>query len=83
MTTTSIPARLNKQWIATLGNDQLTDIEVRLHDDFRTQDAAEKAKRGARYRLFEGPAGLVDAWHRWLLVHNETTKRGISPRDRR
>jgi hypothetical protein len=83
MTAVVIPDRFTSRWIATLENEQLTDVESRLHADFRTQDAAEKARRGARYRLFEGPAALVDAWNRWHLVNNETRKRGIAIRDLR
>ena len=83
MTTTAIPERFNARWIATLENEQLTDVESRLHADFRTQDAAEKEKRGTKYRLLEGPASLVDAWNRWHLVNNETKKRGIAVRDLR
>jgi hypothetical protein len=83
MTAIAIPDRMNARWIATLGDEQLTDVESRLHEDFKTQDSAEKARRGAKYRLLEGPAALVDAWNRWHLVNNETKKRGIAVRDLR
>ena len=83
MTTVAIPERFNARWIAALGNEQLTDVESRLHAVFRTEDSAEKARRGTRYRLLEGSAALVDAWNRWHLVNNEAKKRGIAARDLR
>ena len=72
-----IPERVNGKWVATLDDGALVEAEARLHADFRKQDSAEKARLGTRYRLFQGPPALMDAWMRWRLVNNETTKRKL------
>lgn len=72
-----IPDRVNRRWMDLLDNVQLADAESTLHKDFTILDRAEKARRGTRYRLLEGPAPLVDAWLRWLLVNNEARDRSI------
>jgi hypothetical protein len=79
---TAIPARVNRRWMNLLDNSQLADAEASLHTDFTRLDRAEKALRGTSYRLLEGPAPLVDAWLRWLLVHNEARDRGIATHHR-
>lgn len=73
----NIPERLNGKWVATLDDAALVEAEGLLHADFRREDVAEKTRRGTNYRLLEGPATLTDAWLRWLLVSNETRKRGL------
>jgi len=73
----NIPERVNGKWLATLDDIDLVEAEAHLHADFRRQDMAEKARRGTKYRLLEGPAALVDAWLRWGVVSNETRKRGL------
>jgi hypothetical protein len=77
-----IPDRVNRRWMNLLDNGQLTAAESRLHTDFTRQDRAEKVRRGASYRLLEGPAPLVDAWLRWLLVSNEVRDRGLRTHQR-
>lgn len=72
-----IPERVNTKWMATLDDASVIEAESILHADFREQDVAEKNRRGTRYRLLEGPAGLVDAWMRWLSVSNEIRRRGL------
>jgi hypothetical protein len=72
-----IPERVNRRWMNLLDNTQLAAAESRLHTDFTRQDRAEKVLRGGSYRLLEGPAPLVDAWLRWLLVSNEVRDRGL------
>ena len=72
-----IPDRVNRRWMDLLDNVQLADAESTLHRDFTILDRAEKVRRGTRYRLLEGPASLVDAWLRWLLVNNEARDRSI------
>lgn len=74
----NIPERVNGKWVATLDDAALVEAEGVLHADFRRQDVAEKARRGTKYRLLEGPAPLVDAWMRWNLVSNEARKRGLA-----
>lgn len=72
-----IPDRINARWIATLGNDQLVKAEAELHAVFHKHEVIEKSRSGPRYVLLQGPAALVTAWHRWLLVSNETRHRGL------
>ena len=72
-----IPDRVNARWIDTLDNDQLCAAEGALHATFIEQEKLEKHRRGAHYVLLEGPEALVMAWHRWLLVNNETRNRGL------
>lgn len=73
----NIPDHINAGWLATLGNDQLVKAEAQLHAVFHKQETTEKVRSGARYMLLQGPPGLVNAWHRWLLVNNETRTRGL------
>ena len=47
----TIPANMNAQWIATLGDAELVMAEARLHADFREGEAAEKSRSGSRYVL--------------------------------
>ena len=75
---TAIPERVNRRWIAQLDDVELAHAESELHADFTRQDTAEKARAGTRYRLLEGPATLVHAWNRWLLVSNEARTRGLA-----
>jgi hypothetical protein len=75
--TMNIPDHINSHWIASLEDKQLVSAEAELHAAFRTHETAEKRRSGARYVLLQGPAALVNAWHRWLLVSNETRNRGL------
>jgi hypothetical protein len=75
--TVTIPTHVNARWLATLGNDQLVTAEAQLHATFREQETAEKDRAGARYVLLQGPASLVSAWQRWLMVNNEARTRGL------
>jgi hypothetical protein len=72
-----IPDNINARWIATLRDDQLMRAEAQLHAAFRANERVEKGRTGARYILLQGPATLVTAWHRWLLLNNETRTRGL------
>ena len=74
----TIPDRINARWLATLGNDQLVQVETLLHDTFHQQEKREKSRAGSRYVLLQGPPALVNAWLRWLLVNNETKVRGVA-----
>jgi hypothetical protein len=73
----TIPERVDARWIETLDDDQLMVAEARLHAVFHAAEASEKHRSGSRYMLLEGPQALVHAWHRWLLVSNETRSRGL------
>jgi hypothetical protein len=73
----NIPDRMNSRWISTLVDEQLVAAEAELHTIFLEHEVVEKRRAGNRYVLLEGPADLVHAWQRWLLVRNETRNRGI------
>jgi hypothetical protein len=74
----SIPQNVTARWAATLADQQLIETELELHAVFRAVEAKEKQRSGSRYMLLQGPAALVTAWHRWLLVSNETRSRGLA-----
>jgi hypothetical protein len=74
----TIPTRVDHRWLATLGDAQLIVAETQLHKLFRKLETAEKARTGARYMLLQGPAVLVNAWQRWLMVNNEAKTRGLA-----
>ena len=78
-----IPNRVNADWIATLGDDQLMDAEAQLRAVFLTQETLEKHRRGGRYAVLEGPEVLVTAWHRWVMVSNEARTRRLVVQQRR
>lgn len=72
-----VPDTVNARWIASLNDKQLQDVERRLHAEFLKQESVEKALAGARYKLLNGTPALVSAWHRWMLVNNETHMRSV------
>jgi hypothetical protein len=72
-----LPEKVNSQWIATLGNEQLLAAEAALHTIFKREEAAEKRRTGGRYTMLRGPESLVSAWNRWLLVRNATESRKV------
>ena len=72
-----IPDHITGRWVATLGNDQLVKAEKQLHTVFHRRESAEKARCGSRYVMLQGPAELVNAWQRWVLLNNETRNRGL------
>jgi len=72
-----IPEHVNARWIATLGDEQLMEAEAELHTLFQNAEQSEKQRSGERYMLLHGPSELVNAWHRWSLVSNETRLRGL------
>jgi hypothetical protein len=78
-----IPESIDARWIATLANEQLVTAEAQLHTIFRKHETAEKARSGARYMLLQGPPPLLDAWHRWSMVSNETRTRNLVIRRKR
>jgi hypothetical protein len=73
----TIPNHINAQWIATLADDQLIVAEAKLHAIFHKEEVSEKRRSGGRYKLLQGPAELVNAWHRWTMLSNATRRRGL------
>lgn len=74
----NIPDHINARWIDALGDEQLVQAEAELHAIFHEHETTEKARRGERYVLLQGPAVLVTAWHRWLQLSNATRSRGLA-----
>ena len=79
----TVPDRLTANWIATLGNGDLVAVESDLHSEFVAEENEEKRRRGDRYALLQGPAPLVNAWLRWLMVNNEARLRSLVVRHRK
>jgi len=78
-----VPDRVTADWIATLDKSQLETVESRLHTEFLDEEGPEKARRGDRYTLLQGPAALVNAWLKWQMVSNEARSRGLLIRHRK
>ena len=72
-----LPDSVNSRWIASLSDKQLQEAERLLHAEFLQHETVEKASAGARYKLMHGPQALVSAWHRWMLVNNESHSRNV------
>lgn len=73
----ALPTHVSTRWIATLGNDELVAVEAQLYKALHAHERAEKLRAGSRYKLLQGPSELVNAWHQWVLVSNETRARGV------
>jgi hypothetical protein len=79
----TIPERLTADWITALGNGELVAVESDLHTEFLEEENQERRRRGDQYVLLQGPAALVNAWLRWLMVNNETRLRRLVVRHRK
>jgi hypothetical protein len=77
-----VPDRIDPAWISTLADEDLIDIESRLHSKFVLLERRQKRARGQKYDLFLGPADLMDAWDRWSRVNTATITRSLIPRRR-
>ncbi|PHX96910.1 MAG: hypothetical protein CK531_05985 [Gemmatimonadetes bacterium] len=75
-----IPTRINAAWIGTLTDDDLLDIEVRLHERFSVLDQRHRRVAKERYNLMQGPVELIDAWDRWSRVNTAAKGRALVPR---
>lgn len=75
-----VPDRISRQWIDTLSNEDLIDIEARLHDRCATIERRERKSRGDRLTLMQAPADLLDARDRWSRLLNATRERDLTPR---
>ena len=75
-----VPERIDAAWIGTLADEDLTDVEARLHARFNILDNKEKHLRGGRYNLMRGPQELVHAWDRWSRVRSAMQFRTLTPR---
>ncbi len=75
-----LPDRVNAAWIETLSDDDLLDVEERVHKTFSTLERREKKLRGDRFQLMRGPEELLNAWDRWSRLLNATRERSLKPR---
>lgn len=75
-----LPERVNTAWIETLSDDDLLDVEERVHKTFSTLERREKKLRGDRFQLMRGPEELLNAWDRWSRLLNATRERSLKPR---
>ena len=72
-----VPERISRAWIDTLSDEDLVDIEHRLHDRFLTLERREKKSMGARFTMMRAPADLLDAWDRWSRLLNAARERAL------
>jgi hypothetical protein len=77
-----IPEKVNAAWVESLGDAQLISAEAALRKQFAEEESAEKERKGPRYSMFRGPASLMTAWTRWLLVSNEAIARRVAVKRR-
>lgn len=75
-----VPEMINRAWIDTLTDEDLLDVEARLHGRFLTLEKREKKSRGDRYTMMRAPADLLDAWDRWSRVLNAARERDLVTR---
>ena len=75
-----VPDRISREWIDSLTDQDLVDIEHRLHDRFMTLERREKKSMGARYTMMRAPADLLDAWDKWGRILNATRERSLVTR---
>lgn len=75
-----VPERISMVWIETLTNEDLLDVEARVHARFSLLERREKKLKGDRYQLMRGPADLMDAWDRWSRLLAATRERQLNPR---
>ena len=75
-----VPDRISREWIDSLTDQDLVDIEHRLHDRFMTLERREKKTMGARYTLMRAPADLLDVWDKWSRILNAARERALVTR---
>ena len=75
-----VPEMISRQWIDTLSDDDLVDIEARLHARFVTLERREQKSRGESYNFMRAPADVLQAWDRWSRLLNATRERALVTR---
>lgn len=75
-----VPQQISMEWIGSLTNDDLLDVESRVYAQFEVLNKREKKRRGEQYQLMRGPAELMDAWDRWSRLNAATRERSLHPR---
>jgi hypothetical protein len=76
----NLPERISADWIGTLTDADLIDVEAHLHERFSALERREKISKGSRYDLFRSPPDVMDAWDRWSRVLTATRLRSLNPR---
>ena len=75
-----VPERISTDWIGTLSDADLIDVEARLHTKFALLERREKNRRGASYQLCCSSPETMAAWDRWSRVLTATRGRSLNPR---
>lgn len=75
-----VPEKISHAWIETLSDDEMIDIEARLHAAFTVIERREKKARGYKYELCRGTAELMTAWDRWSRLSTATRDRSLTTR---
>lgn len=75
-----LPDKVTHAWIETLTDEDLVDVEARVHARFAVLERQEKKARGARYELCRGSAALMAEWDLWSRLANATRERSLTPR---
>ncbi|HJQ21679.1 MAG TPA: hypothetical protein VJ867_15125 [Gemmatimonadaceae bacterium] len=74
-----VPEVIDWAWIQTLNDEDLLDVERRVHAKFVVLERREKKALGAKYELCRGSAELFKAWDRWGRLANATRERSLRP----
>jgi hypothetical protein len=75
-----VPEQISHAWIETLSDEDMIDVEARLHAAFTVIEQREKKARGHKYELCRGTAELMAAWDRWSRISTATRDRSLAPR---
>lgn len=75
-----VPQQISMEWIGTLTNEDLLDVESRVYSQFDVLNKREKKLRGDKYQLMRGPAELMDVWDRWSRLNAAARERALNPR---
>jgi hypothetical protein len=75
-----VPQQISHAWIETLSDEDMIDIEARLHAAFTVIERREKKALGHKYELCRGTAELMFAWDRWSRISAAARDRSLVPR---
>ncbi len=75
-----VPEVISWGWVTTLSDEDLMDVERRMHAKFTVLERREKKLRGAKYELMRGSAELMAAWDRWSRLSNAMRERSLTVR---
>ena len=77
-----VPATITADWIDSLSDEDIVDVEARLHTKFAMLQRRETKLHGTSYQLFRSPADVMEAWDRWSRVTGMLRSRSLTPRRR-